>query len=62
VKSLGVHAAVLAVASGLALSVWLKDETAEAPGAEKGERVTVWAGSPESVERVRFEAPNRKVG
>jgi hypothetical protein len=61
VKSLGVHALVLALASGLALSVWLKDEKADAPGAEKGERVTVWPGSVESVERVRFEASNRKV-
>src|SRR5687767_15253762 len=39
----------------------MKDEKAEAPGAEKGERVTVWPGSVDSVERVRFEAPNRKV-
>jgi hypothetical protein len=61
VKSLGVHALVLALASGLALSVWLKDEKAEAPGSEKGDRVTVWPGSVESVERVRFEGPNRKV-
>jgi hypothetical protein len=61
VKSLGVHALVLALASGLSLSVWLKDEKADAPGTEKGERVTVWPGSVESVERVRFEGPNRKV-
>jgi hypothetical protein len=61
VKSLGVHALVLAVASGLALSVWLKDEGAETPTADKGERVTVWPGSIDSVERVRFEAPTRKV-
>jgi hypothetical protein len=61
VKSLGVHALVLAVASGLALSVWLRDEKAEVPSAEKGERVTVWPGSVESVERVRFEGPSRKV-
>lgn len=60
-KSLGVHALVLAVASGLALSVWLKDEEAELAATEKGERVTVWPGSVESVERVRFEAPKRKV-
>lgn len=60
-KSLGVHALVLAVASGLALSVWLRDEKADVAASEKGERVTVWAGSAESVERVRFEAPNRKV-
>jgi hypothetical protein len=60
-KSLGVHALVLVAASGLALSVWLRDEKAELPSAEKGERVTVWPGSVESVERVRFEGPNRKV-
>jgi hypothetical protein len=60
-KSLGVHALVLAAASALALSVWLRDEKAELPSAEKGERVTVWSGNVESVERVRFEGPNRKV-
>jgi hypothetical protein len=61
VKSLGFHLGVFVLAALLALGVWLRDDEAGVSSPERGERIVVWDGSPESIERVSFDAPNRKV-
>lgn len=58
IKSLSVHLVLLAVASGLALSVWTDD--AEQDKTSSAE-VEVWSGSPDSVEGVWLETKQRKV-
>jgi hypothetical protein len=58
-KSVWVHAGVLIVASGLALSVWSSDEKETAE--PEAERVEVWGGSPDSLETIRFEGKDRTV-
>jgi hypothetical protein len=56
-KSLWVHAGVLALACALGLSVWSGDgsESAEA-GASSGSKVEVWGGSADAIESIRFES------
>jgi hypothetical protein len=57
-KGLVTHAVLFAVASGLALAVWSRDETVVQ--AADSERVEVWGGSADSVSRLEFEAPKLK--
>jgi hypothetical protein len=58
-RSLWVHTGVLGLAAVLGLFVSTKEET-ENPEATS-ERYEVWAGSPETLERIEFVAPKRTV-
>jgi len=60
-KALGFHLGAFAVASLLALSVWLRDEDAGVSSPERGEKIVVWSGSADSIERIGFDGPGRKV-
>ena len=58
-KSLWIHAGVLGAASLLAFAVWSKDPS---EGVESSsEKFEVWGGSPESIEMIRFDSPQRTV-
>lgn len=57
VKSLAVHGAILVVAGVLALKTY----TAEEGPADKHVEVELWGGSPEQIERVRYEAEAGKM-
>jgi hypothetical protein len=58
-KGLLPHFAALLVAVVLALTIWSRgDKPAEADAAQK---VEVWSGSPDHLERIRFESPKRTV-
>jgi hypothetical protein len=59
-KSLWVHTGVLGLASALGLWVSSTDEK-ENTDPTLADRVEVWAGSPDSIEAIRFEAPQRTV-
>ncbi len=59
-KGLVFHLAALCLAALLAASVWLRGEEAAEPSGGD-DHVVVWDGRPASIERIRFEAPNRKV-
>lgn len=54
-KGLVVHGVLFAVASGLALTIWSRDETAVEAGGE--DKVEVWGGSAESITHLDFESP-----
>lgn len=58
-RSLITHALVFAFSVGVSLAIWSKgDKTEDSPEAAS---VPVWDGTPDAVERVRFEAPDRTV-
>jgi hypothetical protein len=58
-RSLITHALVFAFSVGVSLAIWSKgDKTEDSPEAVT---VEVWAGTPDAVERVRFEAVDRTV-
>ncbi len=57
-RGLGIHAAVLVVASGLAWKVWTEDEVGAAAFES---RVKVWEGPPDKLESIRLESPERTV-
>ena len=59
-KSMLIHAGVLAVAGVLAFSVWSRDPSERTESSEE-RKVEVWGGSPDSVESIRFDAPQRTV-
>lgn len=58
-KGLVSHALVFAFASGIALAVWSREEKTDSGSV--AERVEVWGGNADAVERVRFESPERTV-
>jgi len=53
------HVAAFAFASALALVVWSRGD--KAGDSTQAQKVEVWGGSKERVERIRFEAPQRTV-
>ena len=53
------HVAAFAVATALALVVWSRGDKAEDHGTTQ--KVEVWGGTKDRVERIRFEAPQRSV-
>ena len=58
-RSLITHALVFAFSVGVALAIWSKgDKTEDSPDAAT---VEVWGGTPDAVERIRFEATDRTV-
>jgi hypothetical protein len=58
-RSLITHALVFAFSVGVSLAIWSKgDKTEDSPEAVT---VEVWGGTPDAVERVRFEATDRTV-
>jgi hypothetical protein len=57
-KGLVSHAVLFAVASGLALAVWSRDESVVQSA--DSERVEVWGGSADSISRLEFESPKLK--
>jgi hypothetical protein len=59
-KPLWIHAGVLGVAGVLAFSVWSR-EPSEGQDATEESKVEVWGGSPESIELIRFDSPQRTV-
>jgi len=59
-RSLWVHTGVLGLAGALGLWVSSSDEK-ENSDSTLVDRVEVWAGSPDSIEAIRFEAPQRTV-
>jgi len=61
VKALGFHLGAFAIASVLALSVWLRDDDATVTSPSRGEKVVVWSGNADSIERIGFDGPGRKV-
>lgn len=54
-KGLVVHGVLFAIASGLALTVWSRDETAVESSSE--EKVEVWGGNADSISRLEFDTP-----
>jgi len=58
-KSLWPHFAALVVAAVLAFSMWSRDE--KAIKAEESQKVEIWGGTPDQLERIRFESPTRTV-
>ena len=58
-KGLLPHVSALLVAALLAFSIWSKGDKAAEPDA--GTKVEIWGGTPERLERVRFESPKRTV-
>jgi hypothetical protein len=58
-KGLWPHFAALVVAVVLALSLWSRDE--KAIKAEEAQKVEIWGGTPDQLERIRFESPTRTV-
>ncbi|HEX5098926.1 MAG TPA: DUF4340 domain-containing protein, partial [Polyangiaceae bacterium] len=58
-KGLLPHVAAFALATALALVVWSRGDKAGDSGA--AEKVEVWSGSKDRVERIRFESPQRTV-
>jgi hypothetical protein len=58
-KTLWIHAGALGAAGLLAFAVWSKEPS---EGLESSnEKVEVWGGSPESIEMIRFDSPQRSV-
>jgi uncharacterized protein DUF4340 len=58
-KSLYIHAGALGVAGLLAFAVWSREPS---EGLESSnEKVEVWGGSPETIEAIRFDSPQRTV-
>jgi hypothetical protein len=55
VKGLTVHALVFALAAGLAVSAWSRDENAVESGTS--EKVEVWSGNVDSISRLDFQSP-----
>ncbi len=58
-KGLAIHAGVFVIAAASAFSIWSRDESAQS--AKEEQSFEVWAGAPESLTRLTFEAKNRKV-
>src|SRR5262249_11226079 len=58
-KGLLPHVAALALATALALVVWSRGD--KAGDADVVQKIEVWGGSPERVESIRFESPQRTV-
>ena len=58
-KGLLPHFAALLVAAVLAFAIWSRGDKPLAPDAT--EKVEVWSGSPDHLERIRFESPKRTV-
>lgn len=58
-KGLWPHFVALVVAALLALSIWSRDE--KAIKAEESQKVEIWGGTPDQLERIRFESPARTV-
>jgi hypothetical protein len=58
-KGLIIHAALFVVGAASAFSIWSRDEAAQ--GSKDEQTFEVWAGSPDSLSRLSFEAKNRKV-
>ena len=57
-KELGYHLGLLGLSGVLALAVWTKDEEAPKPNLEQ---VEVWGGEPSGIQKITFDAGNRKV-
>ena len=57
-RSLAVHAALLALATVLALVVWTRED---APAAEQADQFEVWGGRPDDIKSVSFTSDKRKV-
>jgi hypothetical protein len=58
-RSLITHALVFAFSVGVSLAIWARGETTE--DSPEAVTVEVWGGTPDVVERVRFEAADRTV-
>lgn len=58
-KGLWPHLVALLVAAVLALSIWSRDE--KAIKAEEAQKVEIWGGAPDQIDRIRFESPKRTV-
>lgn len=58
-KGLTIHAAFFVLAAASAFTIWSRDETEQTSKEEQS--FEVWAGAPDAVTRLSFEAKNRKV-
>lgn len=58
-KGLSIHAALFVLSAVSAFVIWSRDETEQ--GGNEEQTFEVWAGAPDRVTRVSFEAKNRKV-
>lgn len=58
-KGLSIHAVLFVLSAASAFTIWSRDETEQTSKEEQS--FEVWAGAPDAVARISFEAKNRKV-